>query len=243
MDLRERTTNPNRHPWELSRADMILRLLAGRSRRTRYVDVGAGDCYFAERLAELTDDPVYVVDVNYAEPAVDGRLRICTNLDQVPAAAVDCAILMDVLEHVPDDAGLLRAVSRVLAPEGQVLITVPAHQRLWSSHDEFLGHYRRYDRPHLRRVVEQAGMDVVECFSFYGIPFLARAIDVGLSALGVRRRSSSAVSRWPYDPRHPITRGVRALLNGDFRLSRMLGESRLSGCGLSICATCRPTSA
>jgi len=240
MDLRERSANPNRHPWELSRADMVLALLARNARSTRYADVGSGDLYFARRLCELTDMPVYAVDVNYGNRAVEGQLVICTDLDQVPSGSVDCAVLMDVLEHVDDDVGLLHAVGRVLAPAGQLLITVPAHAFLWSDHDVFLGHRRRYNRQHLRGVLQRGGLKVGECFHFFFIPYLARAFSVGLSRFGVRHKPSSGVGLWPYPSRHPITRTLRAMLNGDFRLSKLLG--RWSGCGLSICAICRRTS-
>jgi len=241
MDLRERSANPNRHPWELSRADMVLALLARNARSTTYADVGSGDLYFARRLCELTDMPVYAVDVNYGNRSVEGQLVICTDLDQVPSGSIDCAVLMDVLEHVDDDVGLLQAVGRVLASVGQLLITVPAHAFLWSDHDVFLGHRRRYSRQHLRGVLQRGGLMVGECFHFYFMPFLARAFSVGLSGVGDRTKSSRTVALWPYPATHPITIMLRAILNGDFRLSKLLG--RWSGCGLSICAICRRTSA
>ena len=185
MDLKERSANPNRHPWELSRADLALQLLARNTKATRYVDVGSGDLYFARRLSALTDAPIYAVDVNYGSRANEGQVVVCTDLAQVPSGSVDCAVLMDVLEHVDDDVGLLRAVDRVLAPAGQFLITVPAHAFLWSDHDDFLGHRRRYNRRQLLDVLERGGLEVVECFYFYCVPFLARTFQVGLLKLGL----------------------------------------------------------
>lgn len=241
MDLREQSANPNRHPWELSRADMVLQLLARNARSTRYADVGSGDLYFSRRLCELTDMPIYAVDVNYGNRAVEGQLVVCTELNQVPSGSVDCAVLMDVLEHVDDDVGLVQAVGRVLAPAGRLLITVPAHPILWSDHDVLLGHHRRYSRPHLLDVLQRGGVTVGECFHFFFIPFLAKAFSVGLSGLGVPQRPSNGASLWPYPSPHPITSTLRAMLNGDFRLSRLLGP--WFGGGLSICAICRRTSA
>jgi SAM-dependent methyltransferase len=241
MDLVERSANPHRHPWELSRADMVLQLLAANARSTRYADVGSGDLYFARRLCELTDAPVYAVDVNYENPGADGQLVICTDLDQVPSGSVDCVVLMDVLEHVDDDVGLLQAVDRVLAPAGRLLITVPAHLSMWSDHDVLLGHRRRYNRRHLRHVLQRGGVKVDECFHFFVIPYLARAVIKGLSSLGVRKGPENGVGHWPYALPHPITRTLRAMLNSDFRISRLLGP--WAGCGLTICAICRRTSA
>jgi SAM-dependent methyltransferase len=54
-------------------------------------------------------------------------------------------LVMDVLEHVPDDFLLLSEILSVARPGAYVLITVPADMALWSKHDESFGHYRRYD--------------------------------------------------------------------------------------------------
>jgi SAM-dependent methyltransferase len=219
----------------------MLGLLAGKPRGTRYADVGAGDLYFAERLCQLSDAPVYAVDANYPAHTVQGQLVICTNLDTIPAASVDCAILMDVLEHVDDDVSLLRTVRRVLASSGQLLVTVPAHSFLWSEHDTFLGHRRRYDRRRLHAAVEQAGFDLVESFSFYGAPYLVRLGQVCLSRLGLRDDRFQGVGHWSYPPVHPVTRMVRAALDWDFRVTRLISSISSVDFGLSLCARCRPS--
>ncbi|HEU5181835.1 MAG TPA: class I SAM-dependent methyltransferase [Candidatus Polarisedimenticolia bacterium] len=54
-------------------------------------------------------------------------------------------LIMDVLEHVPDDFLLFSQIFSVIRPGAHVLITVPADMALWSKHDESFGHYRRYD--------------------------------------------------------------------------------------------------
>jgi SAM-dependent methyltransferase len=243
MDLREQSHNPNRHPWELSRADMVLRLLHRNGSNARYADVGSGDLYFAHRLAEQTNAPVYAVDVNYGHPAVTGKIHICTGLAQVPSASIDCAVLMDVLEHVPDDGELLEAMSRILSPDGRVLITVPAHAFLWSAHDEFLGHYRRYDRERLRATIMRSGFEMLESFYFYALPFMARTMSVALRKVGFAGPKAAAVAGWPFPAEHAITAATRAALNADFRVSRALGRNRWLRFGLSVCAICRRRSA
>lgn len=243
MDLKEQIGNPHRHPWELSRADMTLRLLTSNARHTRYADIGCGDLYFARRLRELTDSPVYAVDVNFPDDPHEDRIIVCTDLHQVPAGSIDCAILMDVIEHVNDDVALLREVERILAPAGELLITVPAHSFLWSEHDVFLGHFRRYNRAQLLHAVRQGGFEAIETFYFFAIPYVARALTVGLSKLGFRKNDAGAVGRWPFSPQHTLTRMIRLVLNGDFRLSRALGAGPVSGFGLSIAVRCRRTSA
>ncbi len=61
-------------------------------------------------------------------------------------------MLNDVLEHVPDDAGLLRDVALALRPGASLLLTVPAGPELWSPHDVSFGHYRRYRQSDFERL-------------------------------------------------------------------------------------------
>ena len=53
---------------------------------------------------------IHVVDIGYPRRETQGQLEICTDLSQVSPASIDCAMLMDVIEHVDDDVGLLKAV-------------------------------------------------------------------------------------------------------------------------------------
>ena len=66
--------------------------------------------------------------------------------------------LLDVLEHIEDDRGFLADLTSKMEPGATLVMTVPALQRLWSSWDVALGHYRRYDKRMLRRVF--AGLPV-----------------------------------------------------------------------------------
>ncbi len=53
-------------------------------------------------------------------------------------------LLADVLEHIPDHEGAVGWIFNHLEDNGHVLITVPAHQFLWTQMDDVLDHHRRY---------------------------------------------------------------------------------------------------
>jgi SAM-dependent methyltransferase len=66
-----------------------------------------------------------------------------------------------VLEHVPDDAAVVRGFHRLLRPGGLAVVTVPASMALWSDWDEALHHYRRYRRAQLRALFPAGQWDIV----------------------------------------------------------------------------------
>jgi ubiquinone/menaquinone biosynthesis C-methylase UbiE len=75
--------------------------------------------------------------------------------------------LLDVLEHVEHDYLALAEARRVLRPGGVLVVTVPAHPWLWSSHDRFLHHYRRYRGEDLRARLEEAGFSTEQMSHLY----------------------------------------------------------------------------
>ena len=60
--------------------------------------------------------------------------------------AFDAVFALDVLEHLDNPAGAVKEVSRVLKNGGLFIATVPAHQWLWSHHDESMHHRKRYSK-------------------------------------------------------------------------------------------------
>jgi SAM-dependent methyltransferase len=73
-----------------------------------------------------------LVDVALADDLkADARIRAIEGqlpgaLAELPAASLDVVMIVSVLEHVSDPAGLLREVRRVLAPGGVALVNVPS---------------------------------------------------------------------------------------------------------------------
>lgn len=116
------------------------------------VDVGCGTGGTIAPLATR----YRTLGVDLAQPAIDAARRKYPNVPfrvgQIPDVLADVCdhinllLLMDVLEHVPDDRKLLRELVELLHPNTHILITVPARMELWSPHDEAVGHLRRYDR-------------------------------------------------------------------------------------------------
>lgn len=97
--------------------------------------------------------------------------------DQVPLppGTFDAVVMLDVLEHVADDARALATAGRLLAPGGRLVLTVPAFPFLWSRHDELTHHFRRYRRRQLRQLLAENGLTVERLTHFNSILFPAIA--------------------------------------------------------------------
>lgn len=82
--------------------------------------------------------------------------------DQVPLpdGSLEYVTALDVLEHVPDDAAVVRGFHRLLKPGGLAVVTVPASMALWSDWDVALHHFRRYDRARLRALFPAADWEI-----------------------------------------------------------------------------------
>jgi SAM-dependent methyltransferase len=71
--------------------------------------------------------------------------------------SIDLVGIFEVLEHVPDDEGLLRELARITRAGGRLMLSVPLGMKYFCSYDTFVGHVRRYEPEELRGKVERAG--------------------------------------------------------------------------------------
>jgi SAM-dependent methyltransferase len=153
----------DRHWWYRGRR----RIVTGAIERlapppgARILDVGCGSGRMLDELARWGS--VSGLDAEHAGVAAarsrgheDVRLGVAEELPW-PDGAFDLVTCLDVIEHTPDDGRTLAELRRVTRPGGHLLVTVPAHPRLWSSHDVASRHYRRYTRRSLRSALCSAG--------------------------------------------------------------------------------------
>ena len=257
MDLRERPSEvPRRHPWETVRAEFFTSLLSDEvdpGKALRVLDVGAGDGFMASTLLPTLPhgssiacfDPEYTAsDLEALGAASPSGLRFERTLLK---REFDVVMLLDVLEHVPDDAGLLRdLVDRCLRPAGLVLVSVPAHQLLFTHHDVMLGHRRRYSLRELLSVVEQARLHPRQSGGLFGSLLVPRAVAKTLElAQGVVSRPiesqlpdrvTTGVGNWSHGS--VVTRALRGALELDAWMSRIAARYTVPTTGLSVWTLC-----
>jgi glycosyltransferase involved in cell wall biosynthesis len=125
-----------------------------------------------ERLACVDVDPLYVERLNQRYGHLSNlsfhevdlsQLERCSELR---TARLDTVVCINVLEHIDDDAKVLRNFYQLLRPGGHVLLLVPSDPRLYTPLDKTLGHFRRYTRGELTAKLAAAGFDVVATQGF-----------------------------------------------------------------------------
>ena len=78
----------------------------------------------------------------------------------------DTALMINVLEHVPDEQVTLGNLRAALKPGGRAVILVPQHPALYGSLDTALDHRERYTRASLQQGLERASFRVERIFDF-----------------------------------------------------------------------------
>lgn len=179
------------HWWFTARREILADQIAGLGLGpgARVLEVGCGTGGNLEMLARFGA-------VSAIEPDAEARayasaksgIEIQEGLlpDRLPRfeAPFDLIASFDVIEHVDDDVGSLRALSRLLKPGAPLIATVPANAWMWSDHDVRHHHKRRYDLAGFKAAIRQAGLEVQKATYFNTLLFpLIGAVRLAKSAL------------------------------------------------------------
>lgn len=204
----------DKHHWWFVARRRILRSLIEREVRppkdARILEIGCGTGHNLGMLGEFGALEATELDAGARELASSrlGRpvaAAALPDLSMFPASSFDLIALLDVLEHVENDASALAAIRSRLKVGGKLLVTVPANRWMWSAHDAAHHHHRRYTRRELRQVATNAGfrIDLLSPFNTLLFPPIAAARLAG-KLLG----RESADDSIPPGPINGLLRGI-----------------------------------
>ncbi|MEO5766966.1 MAG: methyltransferase domain-containing protein [Polyangia bacterium] len=253
MDLLEvPKTSFRRHPWEVARARFFrttLQRAGALDSIASVLDVGAGDGYLSSALLESMPvgsrvtclDPHYTADDvrRFAASAAEAAVTFCTVR---PKQRFDIILLLDVVEHVENDQQFVNDyVSQNLAPDGVLLVSVPALQLLFTQHDVGLKHFRRYSPRGLRTLLEDSDLTITKSGGLFHSPLFPRAVTALRESLARRMgrpvAPSPHVGQWRGGP--VMSNVVERCLMADNFLSAKASDLGWSLPGLSCWALCR----
>lgn len=141
----------------------------------RVLEVGAGTGTITQFLRDRDRTLATDVDAQYLH-LLNRRFETYSNVratlydlsepppPDVAAQKYDTIICLNVLEHIEDDRGALERMFELLEPGGKLVLLVPAHGVLYGEIDQAIGHYRRYERDALARLLDGVGFQSDELF-------------------------------------------------------------------------------
>jgi len=232
----------------MSRVRAVKALLDGATpggRPLRALDLGCGDGYVADQVFGARPEvTAALVDVHLTSQAMagmdshGGRFTFHGSLEETGDGKFDIITMLDVLEHEEDDLALLRRVADRLADDGVMLLTVPAFQSLFSRHDIFLRHYRRYSLGRLTAVARAAGLaPEIRGYLFTSL-LLPRLAAVVTQRLGLGRSGEArGVSGWSGG--RVVTGLISGLLTAENSVLMSLARLGVRFPGLTAWMLCR----
>lgn len=173
MDLIEAgVKNPIRHWYYAHKFNFIVKSYLFKSADSiSLVDIGAGSALFSKELLKrkIISNSV-AVDTGYKSEFDDTSIGISYRRS-INYGGHSHFLLTDVLEHIEDDLAFLKDVVSKADSKAAFIITVPAFMSLWSGHDVYLKHFRRYTKSNLQSLVEKSGLEVISLRYTYSTLF------------------------------------------------------------------------
>jgi SAM-dependent methyltransferase len=169
--------------WHKARRELLLQIvsqiyLTNNSNPLRILDLGCGAGLNLKKMEKYG----HSIGLDYYKYAlllcksrgISNLVRASGDMLPFKKGIFDVVCALDVLEHIKDDDAAIKELHRVMASAGSFILTAPAFQALWSSHDVAAHHMRRYSRMQLLEKLEKCGFEVSKCtyWNFHLFPLV-----------------------------------------------------------------------
>ncbi len=163
--------------WHVSRRDLLDRMLPNGSGDVFEIGVGCG-----KNLEFLRSKGYSVEGIDMDPTAVKFSRKKGLDVTRKKIEEYDfrkkydLVLMMDVLEHIEDDAACVKRLARGIKNGGHLYLTVPAYRFMYGPHDLLCHHHRRYEIDDVRRLVSGAGLSIKRLSYWNGTYFLPVAV-------------------------------------------------------------------
>jgi SAM-dependent methyltransferase len=168
-----------RHWWYRARREILADLIGREVRlpaKAKVLEIGCGTGHNLAMLGkfgrvdalELDEEARAVAEKRLGRKALSSPLP---ELGGVAEKHYDLIAALDVIEHIDDDAAAIASIAARLKPGGKLVVTVPAHQWMWSAHDVVNHHKRRYSKRGLKRLIERSPLKLDKIGYFNSLLF------------------------------------------------------------------------
>ena len=142
------------HYWNKARNMILEKTLNDLNSKANILEIGCGKGIVCEYLRnkgfeihgiELAEVPVKDSLMNYIETGRD-----VFDLPEDFSSKIKTILLLDVIEHIEFPSDFIKNLNDKFPNLKNFIVTVPARQEIFTNHDEFNGHFRRYDIKELK---------------------------------------------------------------------------------------------
>jgi len=169
----------DRHWWYRARRQIIADLIRREARPpvdAQVLEIGCGTGHNLAMLAgfghveglELDAEARAISEKRLGRKVMSSPLP---ELSEVPDCHYDLIGAFDVIEHIDDDRAALSSIAAKLKSAGKFVMTVPAHQWMWSAHDAVNHHKRRYSKAGLKALINASPMKLDKIGYFNSLLF------------------------------------------------------------------------
>lgn len=253
MDIKEYNVevalDKQNHPWEYARFEVVIDLLESclkkKGKTFNIVDIGCGDAFFLHQLSKRFEnchyfavDTAFSSDIlcSFQEKYKNTNMKFYQNISDVSSDCdkIDLILLLDVIEHVENDVALLSSLHTLpgFYSETIVVITAPAYQSLFCSHDEWLGHYRRYSVKMLRQHLHQAGFTPIKSGYFFFTLLLPRIFQKNKERF-VKSNANNVAGIGDWTGGRFLSTVLKNILIADYKFSNIFRRMGIKFSGLS----------
>lgn len=161
------------HWWFVARRKIIKEKIKGLKlpENAKIIEAGCGtggNLQMLSKFGEVTGLEMDETARKFSQEQNIAQIKYAKMPNDIPVQdeEFDLIGLFDVLEHIEEDEETLKALYKKLKPNGKIILTVPAFPFLWSSHDTYHHHKKRYLIKELNNIVENSGFKI-EYSSYY----------------------------------------------------------------------------
>jgi SAM-dependent methyltransferase len=195
------------HFWVSRRFDVLRRLANGIVSEAREIaEVGCGHGLLQRHIEDHYGKTVTGFDLNeYGLKHNVSRIsRVCCydihQRNEGLRGKFNVILLFDVLEHISDEDNFLDALLFHLAPQGKLIMNVPAGRWAFSKYDTAAGHVRRYAVKDLRAVAQRNNLEI-EKWTWWGFPLIPAVAVRKLVLMG--KSGMGKINSTGFDPKSP----------------------------------------
>lgn len=221
------------HFWVRRRFEVLQRLCGGLiARAGAMAEFGCGHGLLQRQIETAYGRGVAGFDLNEfaLKQNLSRQSRVCCydifRKDPALRGQFEVIFLFDVLEHISDEDRFLNALLFHLAPQGKLILNVPAGQWAFSAYDVAAGHVRRYSIGTLREMALRNKLDLRD-WTYWGLPIVPTLMVRKLWLMG--KSDQSKIITTGFDSQAPwINKALGAISRFERVPQKLLGTSLMA---------------